>query len=192
MIRLNRSASRATRSASWRVDLVVAAVSERLREHRERTDRRLELVAHVGHEVAAHALDPPRLGDVTDEHDRADHDRPGEQRLRAEAQHLARRPEELQLALRGATFEGAAQQLLDRLLGERVGVPAVIEAFGRAVPQQHLTLFVGDHDGIGSGEQRLHETYALVLAGLTLESGEVLLGTPVGSRAPAQPNRPVM
>ena len=40
---------------------------QRLGQHLERADRRLELVAHVGHEVAPHALDPVHLRHVVDE-----------------------------------------------------------------------------------------------------------------------------
>ena len=48
------------------VDVVVGAVGERLGEHRERTDRGLQLVADVGHEVGAHGVDPPPFADVLD------------------------------------------------------------------------------------------------------------------------------
>ena len=53
-------------------DLGVVDAGERLGEHGQRADRRLELVAHVGDEVAPHRLDAAGLGDVADEPDRAD------------------------------------------------------------------------------------------------------------------------
>ncbi len=46
---------------------VLARVEQRLGEQRHRADRRLELVADVGDEVAAHRLDAAGLGDVLDE-----------------------------------------------------------------------------------------------------------------------------
>ena len=45
----------------------IALRRHRLREHLERADRRLELVAHVGDEVTPHALDPMHLRHVVDE-----------------------------------------------------------------------------------------------------------------------------
>ena len=62
----------------------------------------LQLVTHVGDEVAAHALDPARLGDVADERDRTADDPVATERERAQLQHLPRRAVELELALRGS------------------------------------------------------------------------------------------
>ena len=53
-------------------DRGVVGRGHRLGEQAERADRRLQLVTHVGDEVAPHALDPPRFGDVARERDRAD------------------------------------------------------------------------------------------------------------------------
>ena len=98
-IRDSRSASRTTRSASCCTTFGVVGRGHRLREQPERTDRRLQLVAHVRDEVAAHTLDAPRFGYVTCERDRADHFAVAAQRERTELQHLARRAVELELAL---------------------------------------------------------------------------------------------
>ena len=50
---------------------VVGRLLDRLGEQRQGADRRLELVPDVGHEVPAHGLGPPGLGDVLqDERDR--------------------------------------------------------------------------------------------------------------------------
>ena len=78
----------------------VVGRGHRLREEAERADRGLQLVADVRDEVAAHALDASRLGDVAGERHCADHLTRGVQRERGEVQHLARRPVELELALR--------------------------------------------------------------------------------------------
>ena len=48
------------------VDVVLGAVGERLGEHGERADRRLQLVADVGDEVGAHGVDAPPFADVLD------------------------------------------------------------------------------------------------------------------------------
>ena len=48
-----------------------SSASERLGQQAEGADGRLELVADVGHEVAAHGLEAAALGDVVDHHERA-------------------------------------------------------------------------------------------------------------------------
>ena len=63
-MRASRSASFTMRSASGRVTAGSLLGHQRLGEHLERADRRLELVAHVGDEVAPHALDAVHLRDV--------------------------------------------------------------------------------------------------------------------------------
>ena len=96
---------------------------ERLGQHLQRADRRLQLVAHVGHEVAAHALDAVHLGDVGDErghsqrplgvaerHGRADAPRPGG-------------AEELQLAFAASPSSARRDERVERAGDDRVGVP---------------------------------------------------------------------
>ena len=97
----------------------------RLGEQPERADRRLQLVAHVGDEVAAHALDrgASRRRRATNAA------APTIARRRAsgtrrQLQHLARRAEELQLALaRARPPRASVEQLVERAGGDRVGVP---------------------------------------------------------------------
>ena len=48
----------------------VVLVDQRLGEHRQRADGRLELVADVGDEVGADRVDPAPLADVLDERER--------------------------------------------------------------------------------------------------------------------------
>ena len=48
-------------------DRVVGRVAHGLGEQLDRADRRLELVGDVGHEVAAHRLDPALAGAVLDQ-----------------------------------------------------------------------------------------------------------------------------
>ena len=71
-MRPSRSASRSHALGELAHDGLVVLGGHGLGQQRERADRRLQLVADVGHEVAAHALDAPDLGDVADEADRAD------------------------------------------------------------------------------------------------------------------------
>ena len=57
---------------------VVGGVDDRVGEQLDGTDRRLQLVAHVGHEVAADRLDPALAGAVLDQ---------GQHQLRAQRRH---------------------------------------------------------------------------------------------------------
>ena len=74
---------------------VVGGGFDRLGEQADRADRRLQLVTRVGHEVAAHLLDPLALGDV------AQHE---QREPRRDARSRARRPG----AARRAGRRGAA------------------------------------------------------------------------------------
>ena len=89
----------------------VVGRGHRLGEQAERADRRLQLVTHVGDEVAAHALDASRLRDVAGERDRADDLARGDSGNERELEHLARRAVELQLALGDLAGERLVQQL---------------------------------------------------------------------------------
>ena len=71
-IRASRSASFTSCDGELLDHRVVLAVADRLGEEPERADRRLELVAHVGDEVATNALDATWLRDVVHERGRAD------------------------------------------------------------------------------------------------------------------------
>ena len=76
-----------------------STADQRLGQQRQRADRRLELVAHVGDEVAAHALDPPRTRRrrATSPTAPSGARRPSSGRA-VSPEHLGRRAEELQLA----------------------------------------------------------------------------------------------
>ena len=75
-----------------------------LGQHLQRADRRLELVAHVGHEVAAHALDPVHLRHVGDERRHAERAVHRADRHRPEVDDGTRRPEQLQLTVAPLTL----------------------------------------------------------------------------------------
>ena len=129
---------------------VVLAVADRLGEERERADRRLELVAHVGDEVATNALDPARLRDVVDERGRADDVLRGvPDRHGGDVEHPARRAEECQLVLAGLTAERALDEPFDRVLRERVAVARVAEPLGREVPDDLVPVGVDDEHAVG-------------------------------------------
>ena len=148
-MRDRRSASRTTRSASCCTTAGSSVAGHRLGEQSERADRRLQLVTHVGDEVAAHALDAPRLGDVAGERDRADDLAVAAQRERPELEHLARRTVELQLALRRDAVERGVQQLVDRVLGEHLAVPGAVEPTGRRVAHDLTADAIDDDDRVG-------------------------------------------
>ena len=99
----------------------------RLGEQAERADRRLQLVAHVGDEVAPNALDPSRLRDVARERHRADHLTRRVERERGQVQHLARRSVELELALGDPPGERLLQELRERVVGDDVAVARAAE-----------------------------------------------------------------
>ena len=72
MIRLTRNASRWMRLGEPLGDRRVALDEQRLGEQPEGAHRRLQLVAHVGDEVAADLLEAPPLRDVLDDRDDAE------------------------------------------------------------------------------------------------------------------------
>ena len=131
-----------------------SSAGERLGEHLERADRRLELVAHVGDEVAAHALDPVHLGDVVDERGRAERPLGVAERHRRQVQHRARRAEELQLALaRARRCSARVEQLVERAGGDRVGVARVAVPLGRRVAEHLAAVGVDDDDRRGGARR---------------------------------------
>ena len=147
-IRASRSASRTTRSASRCTTADVVGRGHRLGEQTERADRRLQLVTHVGDEVAPHALDPARLGDVARERDRADDLAVAAQRERAQLQHLAGRAVELELALGAVPGERLLHELGDRLLGEDLAGARAGEAPRHRVAHDLAADAVDDDDRV--------------------------------------------
>ena len=117
----------------------------------EGADRGLELVAHVGHEVAADLLEPAALGHVLDDGDDPERapavvDEPG-----AHGQRLAGRSVEVEGPLGRAVLPGVLEQLGDRLGGQGVAVPVVHEGHGPGVAEGDLAVLVADDDALGEG-----------------------------------------
>jgi hypothetical protein len=137
------------------------AMRSRLREHRQRADRGLELVAHVGDEVAPDRLDAAPLGHVPYEPDRADPSPVGRERPRGHEEHLGRRSEQLQLARALLAVAGTVEQLTERTAGQRVGVAGVVEALGGAVAQHDLSARVHHDDGVTDRVHRLGEASSI-------------------------------
>ena len=121
----------------------------RLREEGQRADRRLQLVAHVGNEVAAHTLYTARLGNVTRECDRADDFGVAAERERAQLQDLARRAVELELAFRAVSIQCDLQQIGNGLLGEELAGACLREATRHRIPDDLAADPVDDDDRIG-------------------------------------------
>ena len=104
---------------------------ERLGEEAQRPHRRLELVAHVGHEVAPDLLEPTPLRDVLDERDHPE--RPAAV-IDLAGPHLQR------AAGRSVQVEGALGRPL---------VPRVLEHLGHRLGRQGVAV-AADHQGVGA------------------------------------------
>ena len=150
-----------------------------LGEQAERADRRLQLVAHVRDEVAPHALDAPRLGDVARERDRADDLAVAAQRERAQLQHLAGRPVELELAFGAVAGERFLHQLGDRLLGEDLARARAGEAPRDRVAHDLAPDAVDDDDRVARLVERGEQP---VLHRLRLQHAILGVALPVGDR----------
>ncbi len=130
---------------------------ERLGQQAQRAHRRLELVAHVGHEVAADLLEPAPLRDVLNERD--DPERPAAVVDLAGA-HLQRAPGravEVEGALGRALVPGVLQDVGHRLRGQGVAVAADHEGVGPAVAVDHGAVLVAEHHALGEGVERAPE-----------------------------------
>ncbi len=128
-----RWASATIRSDTRRDDLDVVLVGQRLGEHREGADRRLQLVADVGDEVGAHRIDTPALADVLDRR----HRRTAGQTLGRHDHGGLRRAVELEQLPRALTGEGPAQGRLHGVVDEQPGVRPG-HRLGVGVAVQHL------------------------------------------------------
>ena len=170
-----RAASLAMRSASCAHHRRVVDPDEGLGEQRHGTDRCLELVTHVGHEVAAHGLDPPRLGDVTHQADRPDAPAVHREWSRRHPEHLRRRAEELELARALLASARPVEQLPQRLAHERVRVACIVEPARALVAQDDVTGGIHDHDGITDRVEGLRQP-ALVQRAGGLRLGETVVG----------------
>ena len=161
-IRPRRSASFTRLSASRRRTAGSVSDDERLGEQLERADRRLQLVAHVGDEVAAHALDPVDLRDVVDEHRRA------ERRHRRPTSGIAWSwstarggPKSCSSRSRGSPARASLEQLGDRAGGDRVGVPGLAVALGGRVAEDLASVGVDDDHAVAEIDERGGEAVAL-------------------------------
>ena len=155
-------------------DLRLAPRADRLREHRERADRRPQLVADVGDEVSAHALDTAGFGDVAHERDRSGGRAFARQREGLQVQRLLRWTEEHELALGGLTGEGLIEKLRDRLRRDGVGMARAGEAIRGRVADEHLAVTTHDHHTVVHDLQRGRESIAVdpQALGVGFELGE--------------------
>jgi hypothetical protein len=114
-------------------------------------------VTDVGHEVAAHALDPSQLRDVSHEGDRADQTAAASEWQGADLEHLAGWTEQLELAFGTFTSERRPKEFTNRVLDERVGVACAAEALTGGVAQHLSSLRVDDDHAILERRQRSGE-----------------------------------
>ena len=129
--------------------LDVGLGDEGLGQQAERAHGGLQLVAHVGHEVAADLLEPAALGDVLDHGDHPEGpppvvDEPGPHR-----QGAAGRAVEVEGALGCPLVPGVLEQLGDRLGGQGVAVAAGHEGVGPGVAVDDGAVLVAQDDTLG-------------------------------------------
>ena len=131
MIRLTRKASLWIRPARRWATSGSGSDDQGLGQQPEGADRGLELMADIGHEVAADLLEPAPLGDVLDECD-----------------HPERPPAVVDLA--GPHLQGAPGRTveIERALG-RALVPGVLEQLGHRLGGQGVAV-AADHQGVGA------------------------------------------
>ena len=124
---------------------------ERLGQQAERAHRRLELVADVGHEVAADLLEPAALRDVLDERD--DAERPAAV-VDLAGPHLEGAPGravEVERALGRTLVPGVLEHLGHRLGGQGIAVAADHQGVGAAVAVDHGPVLVAQDHALGEG-----------------------------------------
>ena len=120
----------------------------------ERAHRRLELVADVGHEVAADLLEPAALRDVLDQRDHAERPAAVVDLARPHLQRAPGRPVEVERALGRSLVPGVLQDLGHRLGGQGVTVAADHQGVGAAVAVDHGAVLVAEDDALGEGVER--------------------------------------
>ncbi len=129
--------------------LGVGLGDERLGQQAERTHRRLELVAHVGHEVAPDLLEPAALRDVLDQRDHPERPTAVVDLAGPHLQRPPRRAVEIERALGRALVPGVLEHLGHRLGGQGVAVPADHQGVGAPVAVDHGAVLVAEHDALG-------------------------------------------
>ena len=132
-------------------DLGVGLHGQGLGQQAQGPDGGLQLVADVGHEVAADLLEPAALRHVLDDGDDAERpsavvDQPG-----AHGEGLAGRTVEVEGALGRALLPGVLQQLGHGLGGQGVAVAVVHEGHGPGVAEGDLAVLVAHDDPLGAG-----------------------------------------
>ncbi len=127
---------------------------QRLGQEAQRAHRRLELVAHVGHEVAADLLEPAALRDVLDQRDDAERPAPVVDLAGAHLQRAPGRAVEVEGALGRALVPGVLQDVGHRLGGQGVTVAADHQGVGAPVAVDHRAVLVAQHDALGERVER--------------------------------------
>ncbi len=151
MIRLTRKASVWIRDASrWATSGSGSTVRVSASSPRAPIGR-LELVAHVGHEVPADLLQPPPVGDVLDDGDHAEGPPPVVDQPGPDGEGLAGRPVEVEGALGRAVGPGVLEELGHGLGGQGVAVPIVHQPGGPGVLEGDVAVLVADDDPLGQG-----------------------------------------
>ena len=141
--------------------LGLAPRRDRLGQHRQGTDRRAQLVTDIGDEVAAHALDLARLGDITHERDGSARRSLARERKGAQLQRLLRWAEEDELSLRGLSEQRLVEQLADRLRGDGIGVACATEAARGRVAHEHPAVAPDHYHSVGHRVQCRFEPIAV-------------------------------
>ena len=104
-------------------DRGVVLGEQRLGQQRQRADRRLQLVADVGHEVAAHRFEPAAVGDVVDDREPADGAAVVVERHRRDDERAPGRAEQVERPPSADTLSRLGEQLVDGGGHERLAVP---------------------------------------------------------------------
>ena len=173
---------------------------EGLRQHLERADRRLELVAHVGDEVAPHALDAVHFRHVDHERGNAQPVVVRADRNRRQMDHRARRAEDLQLALAALAGERTRHQRVERARRRqrRSGAPpGTARPPGCGTPRCHRRRATSTPRGSSSSTARNRSrcsttvsVSSIAFANACSNAALALLASRWAHRA--QPKRPVM
>ena len=154
MMRLTRNASLWIRPARRCATCGSGSETSVSASRPERAHRRLQLVAHVGDEVAADLLEATTLGDVLDQRDDAE-GAPAVVDLTGP--HLERAPGrtvEVERALRGTLVPRVLENLGHRLCGEGITVAADHKGVGAAVAIDHRAVLVAEDDALREGVER--------------------------------------
>ena len=121
---------------------------DRLRQQRQRTDRRLQLVADVGDEVAAHRLEPAALGDVIDDDERTDRAPLVSSGTALSTSVRRGGPNRSTVRLDPVPSIDSWEQGTDRLLHQRFAVPGGQVRGRLLVAEGDLTCVVEDHHAL--------------------------------------------